>query len=138
MLATFLTQPFDVMRTRAMLQLVAPTRPQLAALGSDGVLINVGRGPLVSERALYDALAGGVIKAAAIDVWYRYPGGEWPCAPSELPFADLPNVLMTPHSSGITTDTFIGRLFHRIFSGFFLVYSAVKDLNTHCIWRFRV
>ena len=83
---------------------------QLAALGSDGVLINVGRGPLVAERALYDALAGGVIKAAAIDVWYRYPAGEGRCAPSELPFAELPNVLMTPHSSGITTDTFIGRV----------------------------
>ena len=82
---------------------------QLAALGPDGVLINVGRGPLVAERALYDALAGGVIKAAAIDVWYRYPAGEGRCAPSELPFAELPNVLMPPHSSGITTDTFIGR-----------------------------
>ena len=46
---------------------------QLRALGPDGVLINVGRGPLVQERALYDALAGGVIRAAAIDVWYRYP-----------------------------------------------------------------
>ena len=83
---------------------------QLAALGADGVLINVARGPLVVERALYDALAGGVIKAAAIDVWYRYPTGEGPCAPSEFPFHELPNVLMTPHSSGITTDTFTGRV----------------------------
>jgi phosphoglycerate dehydrogenase-like enzyme len=82
---------------------------ELTALGSDGVLINVGRGPLVQERALYDALAGGVIKAAAIDVWYRYPSGEGVCTPSELPFAELPNVLMTPHSSGITRDTFAGR-----------------------------
>ena len=30
---------------------------QLRALGSDGVLINVGRGPLVDERALFDALS---------------------------------------------------------------------------------
>ncbi len=82
---------------------------QLAELGSDGVLINVGRGPLVAERALYEALAGGVIKAAAIDVWYHYPSGESPCAPSKLPFAELPNVLMTPHSSGLTRDTFAGR-----------------------------
>jgi phosphoglycerate dehydrogenase-like enzyme len=82
---------------------------QLRALGADGVLINVGRGPLVQERALYDALAGGVIRAAAIDVWYRYPSGEGVCAPSDLPFAELPNVLMTPHSSGVTRDTFMGR-----------------------------
>jgi phosphoglycerate dehydrogenase-like enzyme len=83
---------------------------QLRALGPDGVLINVGRGPLVQQQALYDALSGGVIRAAAIDVWYRYPAGDGAIAPSELPFAELPNLLMTPHSSGVTRDTFIGRV----------------------------
>jgi phosphoglycerate dehydrogenase-like enzyme len=83
---------------------------QLRALGPDGVLINVGRGPLVQEKALYDALAGGVIRAAAIDVWYHYPSGDGVSAPSELPFAELPNLLMTPHSSGVTRDTFTGRV----------------------------
>jgi phosphoglycerate dehydrogenase-like enzyme len=82
---------------------------QLNALGPDGVLINVGRGPLVDEQALYDALAGGQIRAAAIDDWYRYPASHGVGAPSELPFAALPNVLMTPHSSGVTRDTFMGR-----------------------------
>ena len=85
-------------------------RNQLSALGPDGVLINVGRGPLVDENALYDALLTGRIGAAAIDVWYRYPDGAGAaCAPSELPFAELANVLMTPHASGITADTFKGR-----------------------------
>ena len=83
---------------------------QLRALGTDGVLINVGRGPLVQEQALYDALAGGVIGAAAIDVWYRYPTSDGVSAPSGLPFSELSNVLMTPHSSGVTRDTFIGRV----------------------------
>ncbi len=82
---------------------------QLEALGPDGVLINVGRGPLVQERALFDALSRRVIKGAAIDVWYRYPVGGNDCAPSEFPFAELPNILMTPHSSGVTRDTFAGR-----------------------------
>jgi phosphoglycerate dehydrogenase-like enzyme len=82
---------------------------QLRALGPDGMLINVGRGPLVQEQALYDALAGGVIAAAAIDVWYRYPSGDGVSAPSDLSFAELPNLLMTPHSSGVTRDTFTGR-----------------------------
>ena len=31
-------------------------------------------------------------------VWYRYPASDAVCAPSGLPFAELPNVLMTPHS----------------------------------------
>lgn len=83
---------------------------QLECLGRDGVLINVGRGPLVQQRSLYDALSCGVIRAAAIDVWYRYPAGDDVSPPADLPFAELPNVLMTPHSSGVTRDTFTGRV----------------------------
>ena len=83
---------------------------QLRALGPQGALVNVGRGPLVDERALYEALRDNVIRAAAIDVWYRYPASRGAtAAPGELPFADLPNVLMTPHSSGVTAATFVGR-----------------------------
>lgn len=83
---------------------------QLRALGPDGVLVNVGRGPLVDERALYEALRDGVIRGAAVDVWYRYPAGRGVLtAPADLPFSQLPNILMTPHSSGITSDTFTGR-----------------------------
>ncbi|MEH3130660.1 MAG: 2-hydroxyacid dehydrogenase [Mycolicibacterium neoaurum] len=88
-------------------------RTQLTALGPDGVLINVGRGPLVDQHALYDALLTGRVGAAAIDVWYRYPeatGRGAAGAPADLPFHELPNLLMTPHSSGITTDTFQGRV----------------------------
>jgi phosphoglycerate dehydrogenase-like enzyme len=50
-----------------------------------------------------------MIRAAAIDVWYRYPSSDGVSAPGDLPFAELPNVLMTPHSSGVTRDTFMGR-----------------------------
>jgi phosphoglycerate dehydrogenase-like enzyme len=83
---------------------------RLRALGPDGVLINVGRGPLVDERALFDALRTGDIRAAAVDVWYRYPAEPGTgTAPGNLPFGELANLLMTPHSSGITTDTFAGR-----------------------------
>jgi phosphoglycerate dehydrogenase-like enzyme len=83
---------------------------QLRSLGPDGVLINVGRGPLVQQQALFDALAGGVIRAAAIDVWYRYPSADGTSPPADLPFAEVPNLLMTPHSSGVTSDTFAGRV----------------------------
>jgi len=83
---------------------------ELRALGPDGVLVNVGRGPLIDERALYEALRDRVLRAAAIDVWYRYPAGRREAAaPSDHPFHELPNVLMTPHSSGVTADTFMGR-----------------------------
>ncbi len=83
---------------------------ELSRLGSDGVLVNVGRGPLVQEQPLFDALSRNEIAAAAIDVWYRYPGPDGVGEPSVLPFRDLDNVLMTPHSSGVTHHTFVGRV----------------------------
>jgi len=83
---------------------------QLRQLGADGVLINVGRGPLVQENALYDALLAGAIGGAAVDVWYSYPGPDGRGAPSALPFGELSRALITPHSSGVTRDTFLGRV----------------------------
>jgi phosphoglycerate dehydrogenase-like enzyme len=76
--------------------------PQLARLRPTAVLVNVARGEVVDEDALYDALHRRVIAGAAIDVWYRYPAGEAPTHPGHRPFHELPNVLMTPHVSGWT------------------------------------
>lgn len=50
-----------------------------------------------------------MIRAAAIDVWYGYPTAAGPTPPSTWPFHKLDNLIMTPHSSGITRDTFVGR-----------------------------
>lgn len=82
---------------------------ELAALGPQGILVNVGRGPLVQEEALHAALEKQKIAGAAIDVWYEYPV-DGAGSPSRFPFAELPNIVMTPHSSGITRQTFIGRI----------------------------
>ncbi|MGI5430758.1 2-hydroxyacid dehydrogenase [Streptomyces sp. CA-179760] len=82
---------------------------ELALLGESGVLINVGRGPVVDEDALYAALRDGVIGGAALDVWYDYPSGSRTGQPSRHPFGSLPNVLMTPHSSGLSRHTFVRR-----------------------------
>ncbi|MFD8523397.1 2-hydroxyacid dehydrogenase [Streptomyces capillispiralis] len=78
---------------------------ELAAMGSGALLVNVARGPVVQEQALYEALRSGTIAGAALDVWWSGP----PDAPSRLPFHELPNVLMTPHHSGHTADTFAAR-----------------------------
>jgi len=82
--------------------------PELALLPTGAVLVNVGRGPVVDEQALYDALKSGRLAAAGLDVWYRYPKSEaerdstWPCT---LPFHELDNVVMSPHRGGITDLT---------------------------------
>ena len=75
---------------------------QLALMKRSAVLINVARGEVVDEDALYEALAGGTIAGAALDVWYRYPAAPGPTLPSRRPFHELSNVLMTPHVSGRT------------------------------------
>ncbi|WP_366657769.1 2-hydroxyacid dehydrogenase [Fodinicurvata sp. EGI_FJ10296] len=83
----------------------------LDALGPQGVLVNVARGPVVDETALWDALSGGRIGGAIIDVWYRYPGADDPdLSPAHHPFATLPNIMMTPHLSGWTSGTVARRL----------------------------
>jgi phosphoglycerate dehydrogenase-like enzyme len=73
-------------------------------------LINVARGAVVEEEALYRALKDRRIAGAAIDVWYQYPKAGKPCNPSRFPFHKLPNVVMTPHVSGWMLGTRQNRL----------------------------
>ena len=78
----------------------------LGAMRADAVLMNVGRGAVIDEKALYEALLKRQIGGAVIDTWYQYPSPTQPeCAPSQYDFAALDNVLMTPHMSGWTTGT---------------------------------
>jgi phosphoglycerate dehydrogenase-like enzyme len=78
----------------------------LGAMRPSAYLINVGRGPVVDQWALYGALAHGRLAGAAIDVWYHYPaGGPDPTQPSDAPFQALPNVILTPHTAGYTEGT---------------------------------
>nr|WP_321481825.1 2-hydroxyacid dehydrogenase [uncultured Cohaesibacter sp.] len=76
------------------------------AMKRTAFLCNVGRGPVISEKALYDALKEGEIAGAAIDTWYVYPsaGNDTP-QPSQYAFNELPNLIMTPHMSGWTKGT---------------------------------
>jgi phosphoglycerate dehydrogenase-like enzyme len=76
---------------------------ELALLPRHCILVNVGRGPVIDEEALYAALAERRIRAAGLDVWWQYPGDEAERAstyPARLPFHELDNVVMTPHRAG--------------------------------------
>jgi len=78
---------------------------QFERMKPSAVLINVGRGPIVEEKALYEALKSKRIRGATIDVWYRsYPSKDnLRAPPSHWPFHELSNLYMTPHTSGWTT-----------------------------------
>ena len=73
-----------------------------SALPTGTWLANVYGHEIVSEAALFRALAQGTIAGAALDVWYQYPEGPGPTFPARHAFRELPNVLMTPHVSGWT------------------------------------
>jgi len=62
-------------------------------------VINVGRGKLIREEPFYQALKNGVIKGAAIDVWYNYPKDEKITLPFNYPFHMLSNVVLSPHTA---------------------------------------
>ena len=73
-------------------------RAELEAMRPDAVLVNVSRGQLVDEAALIAALESNRIGAAALDVFNDEP------LPPDSPFWRLPNVLITPHTSGFRSD----------------------------------
>jgi len=79
---------------------------ELAAMRPAAIVLNVGRGPVIDEQALFDALKARRIGGAIIDTWYAYPTPANPTgSPSKLPFHELTNLVMTPHMSGWTHGT---------------------------------
>jgi phosphoglycerate dehydrogenase-like enzyme len=81
----------------------------LRILKPTAFLINVGRGEIINEAALYRCLADKAIAGAALDVWYRYPTTTDATLPASQPFHELDNVLMTPHISGWTEGMLAAR-----------------------------
>jgi phosphoglycerate dehydrogenase-like enzyme len=80
---------------------------ELELLGSDGLLVNVARGGIIDEPALFTALKEGVIAGAAIDAWYNYnptPDGKGRKYPFSHPFHELPNVVLSPHRAASPLD----------------------------------
>ena len=71
---------------------------EFAAMHASAVIINVGRGPVIDERAMIKALSEQKIKGAALDVFDEEP------LPKGHPFYTLENVLLSPHCADHTPD----------------------------------
>ena len=77
---------------------------RFAAMKPTAVLVNVGRGQIADEDALWAALKDKRIRGATLDVWYAVPRhDDLTVAPSKHPFHELDNVWMTPHIAAWTT-----------------------------------
>ena len=98
------TRLHDMLAVADWLVLVAPHTSEttgligaaeLAMLRPHARLVNLGRGALVDEKALVEAIRGGRLAGAALDVFEEEP------LPATSPLWDLPGVLLTPHTSGM-------------------------------------
>jgi len=73
-------------------------REQIDRMKRGALLVNIARGKLVDDAALIEALRDGRLGGAALDVF-----SQEPLEPSS-PYWDLPNVIITPHTSGAMKD----------------------------------
>lgn len=80
-------------RTRSLLNAEA-----FATMKDGAIFINTARGDIVDEGALYQALAGGKLTGAGLDVFAREP------VAADNPLLTLPNVVLSPHTAGTTPE----------------------------------
>ncbi len=71
---------------------------ELSRMKGSAFLINVSRGPVIDEKALYEALKTGIIRGAALDVLEKEPPDF------DNPLVSLDNVLVTPHAAFYSED----------------------------------
>ena len=71
-------------------------KKELTWMKSDAILINVGRGDVINQQALYTHLASNPDFRAGIDTWWSEPTGK-DAFNLDYPFFDLPNIIGSPH-----------------------------------------
>jgi phosphoglycerate dehydrogenase-like enzyme len=73
---------------------------ELGLMKPTAILVNVSRAAVIDERALYEHLRDQPEFCAGIDTWWHEPGPGSGFS-TEYPFFDLPNVIGSPHNSGV-------------------------------------
>jgi phosphoglycerate dehydrogenase-like enzyme len=88
-------------------------RRELDLMKPAAVLVNVARGAVIDETALYEHLVAVPEFSAGIDTWWQEPGESDVFGVSH-PFFDLPNVLGSPHNSGMVPGTIRAATSHAV------------------------
>lgn len=81
-------------------------REFLSWMKPTSILVNISRGQIVDELALYEALKEKRIHGAGIDVWWRYPT-KWrgmTIPPADVPFHELDNIIISPHRAAYSEN----------------------------------
>ena len=74
----------------------------LATMRPGAIVVNTARGGLIDEAALADALRSGALRAAGLDSFQVEPFA------AGHPFTEIPNVILSPHIGGVTSDAYVG------------------------------
>ncbi|MEA2087702.1 MAG: NAD(P)-dependent oxidoreductase [Candidatus Caldatribacteriota bacterium] len=92
-------------------------------------LINISRGVVIDEEALFISLKEGNLAGAAIDTWYQYPSLEQrEVLPSKYGFQKLNNVVMSPHTAGYT-DKALEENIKSVFANIAKIYYGEEPEN---------
>ncbi len=86
---------------------------ELKMLPENSIIVNVSRGPIIDQEALYHALKNERIHGAGLDVWYNYPKTKeerLQTFPGDFPFHELNNVVMSPHRGGKSPEVESARM----------------------------
>jgi phosphoglycerate dehydrogenase-like enzyme len=105
------------------------------------VIVNVGRGKTINEKALYDALISGKVFAAGIDPQWNYPARtpvprqrddstpDEKFFPSEYPFQDLDNIVLSPHRAGHVLQGYERAHYDDVIENIIRVFEGKEPIN---------
>ncbi len=128
--ATYYDNPDEMLAISDFLSLNCPatqetigflSRERISLLPDRCIVINVSRGELIDERALSDALTGGKVAAAGLDVFIDEPNVH-------KPLRRLPNVFLMPHAGSATLETRVA-MGMQILDGFDAFFAGLNVPN---------
>ena len=92
-------------------------------------LVNISRGAIIDEEALFKSLEEHYLSGAAIDTWYQYPTNEQKeILPSQYNFHKLENVVMSPHTAGYS-DRALEENIKSVFDNMVRIYYGEEPEN---------